>query len=183
MSPLRGVLARCGVVRRRPLAGALAALGPILLAGCTGADPADELPPVAVEAPTAGDLTAPRAEVCADLLVALPLTLDGQPRRGLADPDVLAVAWGDPAIVLRCGVAPPAEFDRVSECVLVDDVAWFFPGNDLVDPEGPEVVFSTVKREVVVEVTRAASYGPPAEVLADLSGPVAATVPERGRCV
>ena len=71
----------------------------------------------------------------------------------------------------------------MSECVLVDDVAWFFPGDDLVDPEGPEVVFSAVKRLVVVEVTRAASYGPPAEVLADLSGPVAANVPERGRCV
>ena len=99
---------------------------------------------------------------------------------------MLAAAWGAPAnpvVVLRCGGPPPAEFDRVSECVTVDRVAWFFPGNDLVDPEGPEVVFSVVKRQVVVEVTRAAAYGPPAEVLADLSGPVRANVPPRGRCV
>lgn len=85
--------------------------------------------------------------------------------------------------MLRCGGPPPDEFDRVSGCVLVDDVAWFFSGDDLVDPAGPEVVYGAVKRLVVVEVTRAASYGPPAEVLADLSGPVAANVPERGRCV
>ena len=134
-------------------------------------------------APRSDDLSPRRAATCETLLADLPSTLDDQPRRPITPPDVLAAAWGDPAIVVRCGVGPPRELDRVSECVLVDDVAWFFPGNDLVDPDGPEVVFSVVKRLVVVEVTRAASYGPPAEVLADLSGPVAANVPERGRCV
>jgi hypothetical protein len=182
VSPLRTVPARRYDVRRGVLAAGVGTLA-LAVAGCTQADPAADLPTVEVDAPVAGDLAAPRAEACEALLADLPATLDGQPRRELTDPDVLAVAWGDPAIVLRCGGPPPAEFDRVSECVLVDDVAWFFPGDDLVDPEGPEVVFSAVKRLVVVEVTRAASYGPPAEVLADLSGPVAANVPERGRCV
>ncbi len=158
----------------------------VLLAGCSAGGGAAEEPalkPFSVDGTRAADLPAPRADACRALLADLPSTLDGQPRRDLADPDVLAAAWGDPATVLRCGGPPPPAFDRVSECVLVDDVAWFFPGNDLVDPEGPEVVFSVVKRLVGVEVTRAASYGPPAEVLADLSGPVAAHVPARGRCV
>ncbi len=160
----------------------------MLLAGCTRGDGGSSAGPtdlgaLAVDAPTAAELPAARADACRALLADLPATLDGQQRRDVADPDVLAAAWGDPAIVLRCGGPPPPAFGRASECVLVDDVAWFFPGNDLVDPEGPEVVFSVVKRLVGVEVTRAAAYGPPAEVLADLSGPVAATVPSRGRCV
>ncbi|QIK67006.1 DUF3515 family protein [Nocardioides sp. HDW12B] len=157
----------------------------VLLAGCTGGEGAAPTGPgpLAVDGPTVADLPAPEADVCRDLLADLPATLEGQQRRDVADPDVLAAAWGDPAIVLRCGGPPPRGLERDSECVLVDDVAWFFRGNDLVDPQGPEVVFSVVKRLVVVEVTRAASYGPPAEVLADLSGPVAATVPARGRCV
>lgn len=154
----------------------------VLLAGCTGGGSAD-LEPLTVEAPSADELTGADAEACRALLADLPATLDDRPRRELADPDVLAAAWGEPATVLRCGGPPPAAFDRVSECVTVDGVAWFFPGNDLVDPAGPEVVFSVVKRQVVVEVTRAAAYGPPAEVLADLSGPVRANVPPRGRCV
>ena len=127
MSPLRTVRARRDDVRRGVLAAAVGTLA-LAVAGCTPADPAADLPPVEVDAPAADDLAAPRAEACEALLADLPATLDGQPRRELTDPDVLAVAWGDPAIVLRCGGPPPAEFDRVSECVLVDDVAWFFPG-------------------------------------------------------
>jgi hypothetical protein len=134
------------------------------------------------DAPTAEDLRDAEADACADLLEDLPATLDGQDRRDVTPDGALAAAWGDPAIVVRCGVDEPAEFDRVAECVTVDDVDWFFPGDDLVAPEGPDVVFSVVNRAVTVEVTRAADYGPPAEVLADLSGPVSEHVPATGSC-
>ena len=132
--------------------------------------------------PTADDLRDAEADACADLLEDLPATLDGQDRRAVTPDGALAAAWGDPAIVLRCGVDEPAEFDRVAECVTVDDVDWFFRGDDLVAPEGPDVVFSVVNRAVTVEVTRGADYGPPAEVLADLSALVSEHVPATGSC-
>lgn len=147
------------------------------LSACGGSDAVD-----VSDGPTVGDLGDVEAETCTDLLDDLPATLDGQERRDVSPGGVLAVAWGDPAIVLRCGTEEPAEFDRVAECVTVNDVDWFFPGDDLIDPEGPDVVFSVVNRAVTVEVTRAADYGPPAEVLADLSGPVTEHVPATGSC-
>ena len=32
---------------------------------------------------------------------------------------------GDPRTVLKCGVEVPAEYEKTSEMIVVDDVAWF----------------------------------------------------------
>jgi hypothetical protein len=37
----------------------------------------------------------------------LPEQVEGQQRRDVEPAGPLAAAWGDPAIVLRCGVGPP----------------------------------------------------------------------------
>lgn len=54
---------------------------------------------------------APAAESaeCAQLLSALPATLDARERRELAVAMPGVMAWGDPAVILRCGLPTPAE--------------------------------------------------------------------------
>ena len=42
-----------------------------------------------------------------------------------------AAAWGDPAIVLRCGVGEPASFDQFSTCQIVNGVAWYIPDEQI----------------------------------------------------
>lgn len=134
-------------------------------------------------APTADDLTAEQAAACEALLDELPDTLLGQERREVAPDGALAAAWGDPVVELRCGVPEPRTFRRTSECVSVDGVDWFVPGDDLVAPEGETVTFTAVYREALVEVVEPVAYGPPAELLADLSAVVAATVEATDSCL
>jgi hypothetical protein len=107
----------------------------------------------------------------------------GQDRREVSPSEALAAAWGDPVIELRCGVRRPSGFDRASECVVVNGVDWFVRGEDLVAPEGAEVELTVVNRSAYVSVVEPVDYGPPAELLADLSGVVAEHLPATGSCV
>jgi len=159
---------------------ALALLTSLALAGCS--DAPDTEPADVTDAPVLDDLDADQAAACEDLLARLPETLEEQTRRQVAPDGALAAVWGDPEIVLRCGVAEPALFNVVAPCLTVDGVDWFVPGTELQAPEGPDVVLTVVKRLAVVEVTLPVDYGPPAALLADLSGPVSQAVPATGRC-
>jgi hypothetical protein len=66
---------------------------------------------------------------------------------------------------------------------VVNGVDWFVKGDDLVAPEGPEVELTVVNRSAYVSVVEPVDYGPPAELLADLSAPVAEHLPATGSCV
>ncbi|HET6968946.1 MAG TPA: DUF3515 family protein [Ornithinibacter sp.] len=67
--------------------------------------------------PTAGSGAA-----CASAGILWPSSLSGMPRRA-TDPDSPGVAaWGDPAVVARCGVAVPGPTEV--ECLEVDGVGW-----------------------------------------------------------
>lgn len=57
-------------------------------------------------------------------------TLGGLPRRPVDAQSV--AAWGDPAITLRCGVAPP-EPTANRACLRVDDIDWIGPSNPAED--------------------------------------------------
>lgn len=151
--------------------------GLALIAGCAGPSDVE-----VADAPAADDLSRDRAEACTDLLRALPSSLEDQERREVSPEAALAAVWGDPAIVLRCGVPEPAEFELASPCLSVDGVDWFVPGDELQAPEGPEVLLYVVERLVTIEVTLPVEYGPPAALLADLSAPVQQQVPATGRC-
>ncbi|WP_375489792.1 DUF3515 family protein [uncultured Jatrophihabitans sp.] len=81
--------------------------------GITGGTPTTPSPSA-----TAGPVTAaapPLAQQqtanCAKVLAKLPVSLDGLPPRVVhTTPDTpFVVAWGNPAVVLRCGVAKPAQ--------------------------------------------------------------------------
>ena len=153
--PNAGAVARPGVLLRRVpvLAAASSAL---LVAACS---------PGAVDIP-APELDGTEAAACAGLVRALPDRLADQERRG---PDVThGAAWGDPAIVLRCGVAEPAGFDELSTCQVVNDVAWYIP-EEQVTGEPVDILMTTVGRRPNVELALPEEYFPPAAAMAQLS--------------
>ncbi len=108
----------------------------ITLAGCGGGHPAV---PVTVPTPTAGTQ-------CAALTAALPDKLDGRARRTTAPASDLVVAWGSPAVVLRCGVV--AVHSSAGDHVTFDGVSWRTPG-----PVNGLVVWTTTDRQTTVELS------------------------------
>lgn len=141
--------------------GLLAALA---LVGCAG--------PVQVEEP---DPDAAGRGTCEAVLAALPqqvLDSTSRPTR----PGVLSRAWGDPPIILRCGVAAPPGLTASSDCLEVNGVGWFRE-----DADGG-TLFSTIGRAVVVEVGVPSDYASPVDVLVDLSGAVSGHDPVEQPC-
>ncbi len=124
---------------------------------------------IAVPAPPPADI----ARACAALHDALPGELDGQGRRRVTTDSPLVAAWGDPPIVLRCGVPVPAAYQPTGQVITVNGVDWF--------PEQLTrgYVFTTVGRVANVEVTVPDAYAPEADPLVDLAGAVATRVPKR----
>lgn len=140
----------------------------LLVSACAG--------PVPVRRAAAPDDEA----ACRALIAALPQTLDGLGRRDVEPADALAAAYGDPPVVVTCGVPEPAGFDRFATCQVVNDVDWFVP-TDQIEDQGADVVATTVGREPGVELRVPAEHRPPAGALAELSKPVTenSTVTER----
>jgi Protein of unknown function (DUF3515) len=138
----------------------------VLLAGSTaGCSRA-----VDVDPPSPGPATEAR---CSRLLDDLPDTVDGQQRRDVSPSDALAAAWGDPAIVLRCGVGRPAALTPQAQLFEVNGVAWF--------PEQLTggYVFTTYDRTAYVEVTVPDAYAPEVDAVVDLTSAVKANDPVR----
>jgi len=111
----------------------------------TAPAPRGDLPPVTVDTP---DVT-PAAELaCPVLMGQLPLELAGETSRMVDSDTLFAYAWGDPAVVLVCGVAPPAGYVVGGpQTLIVSGVEWF------VDVSDPAVyVWTTVDRNVPVQV-------------------------------
>jgi hypothetical protein len=131
----------------------------VTLAGCSSAG---EVRP----APSAS------AAACATALASAPTTVLGNARTPLEVAG--ALAYGSPAIVLRCGL--PALAPTSQQCLQVDDVDWVLTAD--ADP----LVFATYGRAPALEVRVPASVGrqnTPA-ALTDLT-PVARALPSNGR--
>jgi hypothetical protein len=152
-------------------AGVVACLAAALSACGTGA--------VTVET---RDLTGAAARTCRALLEALPATVDGQPRREVEPGDAYAAAWGDPATVLRCGVAPHPEFDDFAACQETNGVGWFVP-EDQISGEPEPITMTTIGRTQNVEVRLPPDRWPPANTMVDLAEAIKATLPEVDPCV
>lgn len=132
-----------------------------LVAGCSR--------PVDVDPPSPASSV---ESACQALLGDLPDTLAGQERRDIAPEGALAAAWGDPAIVLRCGVDQPAAMSPDAQVVEVDGVTW------LPEELTAGYVFTTYGRTAFVEVTVPDDYAPEGSVLVGLAGPVKQAVPQ-----
>lgn len=93
----------------------------------------------------------------------LPQTVAGAT---LNDHNTTVATWGDPHIVLRCGVDKPAGLQPTSPCDVVNDVGWF---SEQID-DGWR--FTTIGRAGNIEVTVPTSYAPQADALVDLSAAI-----------
>ena len=104
----------------------------------------DDLPVLPVAVPP----VTPEADAdCPALMQTLPLELMGDPSRRVKSDTPFAYAWGDPAVVLICGVARPAGYVVGSSAIQINGVQWY------VDTDDPATtVWTTVDRPVNVEV-------------------------------
>lgn len=135
-----------------------------ILTGCGGALDVDEYP------------TEPDTELdCQALLADAPAAVAGQEMRDV--PDRVAAAWGEPAIILRCGVEKPEALTASSPCFPVRDVGW------LAEETADGYLFTTIGRAFYVSVEVPENYEPEADTLADLAGSVKKHDPQEQPCV
>ena len=88
-----------------------------------------------------------------------------------------AVAWGAPAIILRCGVEEPDALTASSACYPVDDVDWF------AETTADGFLFTTVGRAYFVSVEVPKAYDPASDALADVATAVRKHDPSVKPCV
>ncbi|WP_155057672.1 DUF3515 domain-containing protein [Streptomyces blattellae] len=113
----------------------------ITVAGCSSADDSSR---AAVPGPGTEVTT-----LCRNLDRALPSTVDGQDRRDPEPASALTAGWGDPAIILRCGVDRPADMSETNaDGVDVNGVGWL-----LQEQDDGDFRFVTTLRKAYVEVT------------------------------
>jgi hypothetical protein len=126
------------------------------------------LSPVNVAAPPANSA----ADVpCTKLLGELPITLNDLAGRPALSTWTYVVAWGDPAIVLRCGVPRPAALTPGSsaQTIGIDGVYWLPVAQKNV------TVWTSIDRAVYIEVTVPKTYAQPP--LAPISDAITKALP------
>jgi len=128
------------------------------------------------------ELAPAAAGTCADLVGALPSTVDSASRRDVEPSGAPAAAWGDPAILLRCGVAMPESFDEFATCQETDGVGWFIPEEQMTG-EGESITMTTIDRAVNIEVTLPPEHWPPANAMVDLAPAIKRYVEQTDPCV
>lgn len=127
-----------------------------------------DLPPLDVTVPP----VTPEADAnCPAFMTDLPIELAGERSRPVRSDTPYAYAWGEPPIVVRCGVERPAGFVAGGpQLIQLDRVQWFVDDSD---PD--EYVYTAVDRPVYVEVTVPASID--SEPVITLGGLLATTMP------
>lgn len=119
-------------VRPRPaqlLTVGLIALGALVLTGCD-----DDV----VAAPQLTDRT---ATACAALVKALPDTILGV--QAHSQVEGTQVQWGDPSLVLTCGVPQSSDVEAWSACSMLEGVQWY------INPEQTQSADSDVTLETL----------------------------------
>lgn len=114
------------------------------------------------------------AALCARLHAALPKKVSDHASREVKPRSELTAAWGDPAVVLTCGVPPPAGLHGSETAPLgINGVAWL-------EKAGAQTVeYTAVDRGVFVRVSIPKQYQGQSSILIDLSNAVSATLPRR----
>jgi Protein of unknown function (DUF3515). len=108
------------------------------------------------------DVQAPRIdESCEPILAAAPINILGELQRETTPADAAALAWGDPPIVLACGVRFDVPPD--AQILEVDGIAWVAQSDDA------GTVFTTFEADPVIQVRVPAAYRPEVQALTELS--------------
>ena len=139
---------------------------------------------VEVAAPSA---TGRAGEQCAALIDDLPATVLGEDARDVTPANASSAAWGDPPIVLRCGVPRPAAMVATSACFEVNGVGWLATqnGRELSgdQPVKGTMTFTTIGRAAYVEVAVPEVEGrSAADPLTVLARPIQRTIPLEHPC-
>ncbi|MFE0134162.1 DUF3515 domain-containing protein [Streptomyces sp. NPDC059037] len=153
--------------RRRCLVSSPAIALLIATAGCSSADEAAK---ASVPTPDAKV-----TELCRNLDKQLPEKVDGLVRADPEPKSALTAGWGDPAIILRCGVPrPPKMNDAEADGVTVNGVNWL-----LEEQDDGSFRFTSTLRKAYVEVTLPEERaGGGVSPLTDFAAPVKKTVPK-----
>jgi len=125
------------------------------------------------------DLAADDQEACQQLVEALPSRLNDLAQVDVEPTDALGAAWGDPAIVLTCGVPLPDEYNPFSTCDDVNGVGWFAPPDSLEDDaQDEEVTVTAVSYRPLIQLVVPADYRPDgvSAALTDLTDAVTSTL-------
>ncbi|MFJ2813972.1 DUF3515 domain-containing protein [Streptomyces sp. NPDC091279] len=136
-------------------------------AGCSSADDGAR-----ATVPSPG---AAAVKLCRNLDRTLPSEVDGLGRRDPSPASALTAGWGNPAIILRCGIARPAKMnDPEADGVEVDGVGWLLEKQ----PDG-SFRFTTTLRKTYVEVTLPNSRTPQGlSPLTDLAPAIKKSIPQ-----
>ena len=126
------------------------------------------------------EVTAAQRTACTALVKALPDRISDQDRRETSG-NPLGAAWGDPAIVLRCGVPTPKGYNQFASCQTVNDLDWFVPDKTSED-QSLDVVLTTIGREPRVELVVPAEYRPPVAAMVDIGDAIKAHTKVVRRC-
>jgi hypothetical protein len=126
------------------------------------------------------DVSGAGRKACPGLLADLPAQVADQPRRPTSG-STFAAAWGKDAIVLRCGVGKPKEYDRFAACQRANGVDWFVPER-IVEDQGADVVMTTLGRSPAIEVVVPAGYRPSTAAMVDLAEVIKAHTREVAPC-
>lgn len=112
--------------------------------------------------------------VCREVAAAWPATVGGQPPREVAVQSEGVAAWGDPAIIARCGATSPGP--TTEPCIDADGIDWV--AHELEDG----YAFTTFGREPAIEVLVPRAYAPEPLLLPAFDA-AAQVVPQDGlRC-
>lgn len=110
--------------------------------------------PVAVQAP-------PLTEECASIMSRVPIRLLGELQRETSPADLAAIAWGDPPIVLVCGIEHSRPPD--AQVITVGDVDWIAETTDA------GTVFTTLSSQPTLQVRVPVDYRPEIDAVSEIT--------------
>lgn len=148
-----------------PRVFAVVGVSVFLVAACAGESTGPV--PVATASPTSARIDTS----CARLDEALPATVLDQAQRPTAPESTTTAAWGDPEIVLTCGVERPAARAPGAQLFEIQGITWF------AEELTAGTRFTSEDRIANVRVDVPDDYRPEAEALIDLAPAINATIP------
>ncbi len=111
---------------------------------------------------------------CQAVAARWPAQVAGRERVEVSTASAAVAAWGDPAIIARCGVASPGP--TAADCIGANGIDWV--ATSLTDG----MLFTTYGRSPAIEVLVPKSYAPEPLVLASFAAPAGAIPQGPHRC-
>jgi hypothetical protein len=128
------------------------------------------------------DLPAAQDAACKALVSDLPETLVGEQAVEVTGATAYGAAWGDPAIVLTCGV-DPVDLSDAPRCVVADGVGWLVSDEDAEGDRDATFTADGYRPRVRVEIPDDYLPEQGASVLAELAAPLKEHLTKKVSCL